>query len=733
MFRKVLLALGAILFAGLMTLLATGFTSPSLLTPKDNLGFFRKINEDGWIQEGAKILLPRLNSRGNTLTIKFNNWHPADKPQPHVKVSVCGSVASEFFVTPGSEHLIYLTGQCDPREISFNFYNPFQASASDNRLVGAQLDSVKINSKLGLPLVGPMTFVAIFVAIFYLSLFASFIFGSRLEAPAFIATTSLFAFLIGNADNFNVGLWIPVWIVILLGIIGAYLLSNQRDPSQRSGLIYTLIFAAVIAAGAALRVYGIDFGLPNTYHLDELQKYQAIKQMYESGQLNPKYFLHPSLLLYLTYGLNWLTNQIAPEILFLESIIISGRTVSCIAGVLSIYLVFKIANSLWNSRAGLVAASLMATFPLAVTCSRYLKEDSLLTFVILLTVFLTIKAAERGSIKYLLLAGIAAGLSASVKYSGILSIFILWGHPFICRNSSVSFGSRITSTAIASLIVPLGFLIGTPYALIDSPKFLADFAYERNHMISGHSSAITAASHYWMFHVKHSLLNGMTFLNLMLGIMAMGAIFRKFKFPALYILALFLLYYLPAEFVRAKPAPQPERYILPCLPFMALAIAWLFETGRETRLRAFSSLMVIFGIVISSYRSMTLASEITPDTRDQAAKWLTQVVEPSETVLIDWEAYGPQLKDTKFKLQYADPTKFIIDLAVDNLKNSSADYLVLSSLHYDRYFSQPGIPEVYRNVVRDIFSRYPRVAEFSAESGTYGFHNPRISIFKLKE
>jgi hypothetical protein len=56
----------------------------------------------------------------------------------------------------------------------------------------------------------------------------------------------------------------------------------------------------------------------------------------------------------------------------------------------------------------------------------------------------------------------------------------------------------------------------------------------------------------------------------------------------------------------------------------------------------------------------------------------------------------------------------------------------LSSLFYNRYFSQPEGEPILRQRFREVFQRVPIVAQFEAESGTYGFHNPTLTLFSLK-
>jgi hypothetical protein len=55
----------------------------------------------------------------------------------------------------------------------------------------------------------------------------------------------------------------------------------------------------------------------------------------------------------------------------------------------------------------------------------------------------------------------------------------------------------------------------------------------------------------------------------------------------------------------------------------------------------------------------------------------------------------------------------------------------LSSLFYNRYFSQPESQPTLRQRFREVFQRVPIIKQFEADSGTYGFHNPTLTLFSL--
>src|SRR3989304_6108095 len=56
---------------------------------------------------------------------------------------------------------------------------------------------------------------------------------------------------------------------------------------------------AILLLGVTLRFWGINFGLPYTYSSDEPTYLITMLQIIRSGDLNPHWWLYPSLMFYL--------------------------------------------------------------------------------------------------------------------------------------------------------------------------------------------------------------------------------------------------------------------------------------------------------------------------------------------------------------------------------------------------------------------------------------------------
>ena len=410
-----------ILFSFLASFFAVSLSIPNNLTPNENFGSFSKIYPDKWLVDEAEINIPNLYHRGNRVDFYFSSWHPEDRPVPSLEVYVCDKIASSFNAEKGSKQTIFLTGDCNPKSIKIRSINPFIASQKDNRRLVIQLDKVQVSSKLGLPIPSISSLVKPFLYFILISFFIYFSFlpvtGFGLASVFLVLSPNIYInYIYANPIALD---WLAIVLAsIFLGSLFARQIGKVEESefSISKNIFYLFLFVIVLIA-ALLRFYNFDFGLPANYHPDEVPKFNAIMRMKQYDDLNPRYFLHPSLLLYGTYFFNnifrFLT-QATGE--WSETLILSGRIMSVMAGTLSVFIVGLISKRLFNSFSGLLASLFLAVFPLHITCSRYVKEDALLTFFIVLAVYTVIRAVQEDRKILILFAGLFAGFSAGVKY-----------------------------------------------------------------------------------------------------------------------------------------------------------------------------------------------------------------------------------------------------------------------------------------------------------------------------
>jgi hypothetical protein len=675
------------------------------------------------------------------LTLEFGSWRPEGVEPAHLLFSLCDKQVGEVIVDKDYSYSFKLNGDCQGQVFKIKVLNPFTPLVpSDNRELGVRLTGMTITSPFGLPIVNAAT---ILVTILPVLLTAMLFLYSRLWVLA-ISLPVLAGILISQATTVNF-----INIIFLWGLIaslGIGCLLGFRHPFNANGRIEIrgkqqsfdrgigLLVFGVVCLAFGFRIYGIDFGLPGRFHPDETPKFNAIERMTAFNTWNPSYFLHPSLLLYATIFVESIMHKLGVGWDFNSSVRLSGRVVSALAGTFSVLFVYLIGARLYTRFVGVVAALLLAVFPLHVTCSRYMKEDALMTLFFLMAVFVVIVAVKNNRPWLLILAGIAAGFGLGTKYTGALIGYVVISAPWLASRHWKPERTFVWPTVCAILLIPVVFLITTPFAILDYAHFFKGLMSERKHMLRGHSVAIDAWSQFWMYHIRRSLLPGMTSLPYILSGIGVGLLLWRRRIEDLWVLSLLLLFLSPAEWVKAKPAPQPERYMVPCLPILAITVGELFRVlANSVRLRRLVVPLLIVVVSLPLWESSLLAYEVVNDTRERAARWMEGSLPAGSKVLVDWVPYVPQPTARDFTLEMFEPGMLIPDLKeiVDGVKVTEHDYLILSGLVYNRFFNQPFPDQYRRQVIKEAFEKLPILHQEIPVYKTYGFHSPVVTIFKL--
>jgi len=199
--------------------------------------------------------------------------------------------------------------------------------------------------------------------------------------------------------------------------------------------VHRLVLALILVAGFALRVWNIDYGLPFVYSIDEGSHFtsRAVEMFWQD--LDPDYYQNPAAYTYLVYGL--LRAMYGPlgflfDLKFANvteqfdknptEIWIAARTLAAALGMVGVAATYWAARRLWGIREGLVAAAVLAFAFLPVAYSRVALTDVGALIGVALSLGLAVLAYQRGGLKWFALAGAAAGLAVSFKYTAGLAL-----------------------------------------------------------------------------------------------------------------------------------------------------------------------------------------------------------------------------------------------------------------------------------------------------------------------
>ncbi len=553
-------------------------------------------------------------------------------------------------------------------------------------------------------------------------------------------------------------------------------------PARARPWVYVAL-ALIVGAGTWLRLWNNDFGIPHYYHVDERNKIvKVVVPMVQRRSLDPDYFLHPAMLLYSTAAGGWLYGELTGEPVTPLVLLRSGRTVSAIAGALTLLFVFLLGERLGGPVCGLLAALLLGVFPLHVQCSHYMKEDVFVAMWVTLQLFFCAKYVQEGRRRDLFLAAASTGLATATKYVGSLSGVFLAIAFWMRRRKA----RRLPSTAekaperglhpwrylaVCFAVALVCFLAVNPAMILKGEAARRGMHHEFRHAVRGHLKGELSVSPWhevWTYHLRHSLLPGMGVPAILLAAVGAGLALKRRHSAALLIAVAALVGYVMHEASPLKPPPQPERYMVLILPMLAALaaygalLAWRGACNAPARVLlkggvvALAALAVLFPLA----RSIENVNHMVPDTRDLAAKWLRENCEPDAKILVDgipW--YAPPIDDAfeTVNVRYlffsitVDVTtpdgeeverqigrKFDFETralsASDVAPAFTPDYLVLSSFWYDRFINHPdAVPSGFRFYTEEIPEHLGAPAKvFRARRGSYGFNNPEIRIYRLR-
>jgi len=238
--------------------------------------------------------------------------------------------------------------------------------------------------------------------------------------------------------------------------------------------VHRLVLALILVAGFALRLWNIDYGLPFVYSIDEGSHFtgRAIEMFWQD--LDPGYYQNPAAYTYLVYLL--LRVMYGPLGFLFDlpfgnvtdqfdknptEIWVAARALAatlCIAGVAATYAA---ARRLWGVREGLVSAALLCFAFLPVAYSRVAVTDVGALMGMALALLFAVRAREDGRLRDYALAGAAAGLALSFKYTAGLALLPL-AIASLARLRADRLGA-LGGLVLAGALAGLVFVVLNPY------------------------------------------------------------------------------------------------------------------------------------------------------------------------------------------------------------------------------------------------------------------------------
>jgi 4-amino-4-deoxy-L-arabinose transferase-like glycosyltransferase len=457
---------------------------------------------------------------------------------------------------------------------------------------------------------------------------------------------------------------------------------------KRSRAGGALVLAAILALAAALRLVGIEYGLPfgGLLNPDEQNIVPRAWAMAHGAGPDPHWFDYPTLLLYVLAPFQaW---QDEPSYL-------TARLIVVAFGVAAVAAAWWLGRAAYGKTAGLVAAAVVAVETIGVAYSHMAVTDVPMTALIAVS----LAFAVTGRLE---LAGLAAGLAASAKYPAVFLVVPLvvaaWGK---WRRLGYSLG-----------IAAVAFLATSPYVLVHPHQAWADASRVQRLAREGwlgfeHDS--------WaLFSFTGKLWDGFG-PALVIGVIGLALALHRRTRTDLILASFVLAYLVDLLTIRA----HFDRYVLPLVPALA-ALA-----GRQRILAPITLGCLIVPLVWAIGDDVRLTRT---DTRAVAHAWIVQHVPPHATLAA--ESSTPPLGGHPIVgLALPGPGRaFDPDRDIARLRAQGVHYVLVTGAIADRVLA-----------ARD---RYPKEARFYDELRTrarrvyhveagHGLTGPWVSLYRL--
>jgi len=505
------------------------------------------------------------------------------------------------------------------------------------------------------------------------------------------------------------------------------------------------IWVAILLA-LAVRLYGIFWGLPYFYAIDEEDIVGKAIGYVTTGDWSPHKFSHPASTLRYILGLvfqgaAWLraaldssfsTASFAAWALEDPTFFyVAGRALTMLCAALTVCLVYRIGALAFRPRVGLYAALLLAASYLHVRLSLLATSDVPLTFFVTLLAWLALRLAQEDRTSLYVTAGIALGAGLATKYPALIAALpILAAHLSRPQPGSTAWRRlldiRLWGCFALALVV---FVALTPFFLPELETALASIRAEFRADHVGANRLPGLQNYWWYF--REPLSWGYGWLIELLAAAGLLIALRRPKRADGVLLAFMVPFYL----VIANGSLRWARWIAPLLPFLALyaglaldRLAALLD-GRPLARRwpswawgVLLPLLIVAPMVRSDLQAIRELNR--EDTRTLATRWIEAHIAVGARIV--HEAYTARVLPTRYDV-----------LAVDTLgrqpiaayARDGYAYALASSRMYDRYLAEATQYPAHAATYRDLFACGELLHEVAPVEGVT--QGPTVRVYAL--
>jgi len=490
-------------------------------------------------------------------------------------------------------------------------------------------------------------------------------------------------------------------------------MQNKLDSffSRYEFLIPLFIFLVFLAASLP----GISWGAPALWNPDELvwRVDMALHKEMVFDVTEPD-FNYPSLPKYVMYVIGSIVYGMGKSnYAFIVSARVFSAFLGAVAGVLIYYLARTLGARKWVAA---LAGLLYVVSGIAAENGRFAHNDLYLQFFTILCVFFIVKFQRAGSMRWLYLSFLMAGLAASCKYTGG-SLIILPILAFVSarwaevRSRWLQMAGQLV---LGGLIAYLGFGLGTPKAITAPVYYFSSVLPALRNLTNYGFNSGTPLGLVGQWGVFKSAVGVFCYYLFLLGYVWFAVRWLLWKFGRSSFkdglgqaVGIFLVAIVIFDLPFMISINYIGRYFIPFIPFLAILAAFFVDEvirlAQERRLGFALPLILAaltIGISYSALRLVSVALMFINDSRIAATEYIASIRGYQKS--IEYTLYPPYIEKKRFMRAHNYPIYFVewegdtvptggryeYNLGEEGLLERDTDYFVIDSFTYARFYTE---------------------------------------------
>ncbi len=460
---------------------------------------------------------------------------------------------------------------------------------------------------------------------------------------------------------------------------------------------YPLALVAVLLLAAALRLYGIEWGLPSaqhpdySYHPDEVPTMIWARWL-AAGHIISKHFIWGGTLYFSILNVYWYFGALFGSMLHginvLADAILFGRYFLVGISLLTILLLYQTGRQLFDRRVGLLAGFLLAINPAHILWAQQVRPDQIAALMSVLLTYLAaliLRSDGTRDRKLFLFSGLALGLTIALRFPlGIFGVVPVVA--YVWRDGPVGLRAILAKLVDRNIWMMVAAMLGTfvaasPHSLLYFNTLLAGlqvtWQFESNVFPDAVDMGPGIYQYGWLM-LRQAL--GLPMCGLALAAMVL-ALYQRTSGQRMVLVAV-----IPYFILTTFASWVVVRYTLPIVPLLLLLVAagMVFLLRTLGRWRHVGTVALSVAVIWTLMGDLAfLRVEAQTNVREVASDWIRTRIPPGASI-VTVESYRG---DVFFNPVIPDDYRhYILNLGPgadpQALAGRDYDYLVLSEAIY---------------------------------------------------